>query len=43
LLNSQGARWPEAFRRSLGVALKDQEDIAYLEARIGEFLPGEAA
>jgi len=43
LLSEQGVRWPEAFRRSLGVALKDQEDIAYLEPRLGEFLPGEAA
>ncbi len=43
LLNGQGARWPDAFRRSIGVALKDQEDIAYLAPRLSEFLPGEAA
>lgn len=43
LLNSQGVRWPDAFRRAIGVALKDQEDIDFLASRIGEFLPGEAA
>jgi len=43
LLNAQGANWPDAFRRAIGVALKDQEDIAYLAPRLTEFLPGEAA
>ena len=27
LLDKGGARWPEAFRRSIGVALKDEEDL----------------
>ncbi len=43
LLNQQGAPWPEAFRRAIGVALKDQDDLAYMEPRLGQVLPGEAA
>ncbi|SLN64200.1 AAA family ATPase [Roseisalinus antarcticus] len=43
LLNAQGARWPEAFARAIGVALKDQDDIAYLAGRLPQLLPGEAA
>ena len=43
LLNRQGARWPDAFRRSIGAALKDHDDIAYLTPRMDELLPGEAA
>ncbi|MBW0004982.1 MAG: MoxR family ATPase [Hyphomicrobiales bacterium] len=38
LLNEQGARWPEAFRRSLGVVLKDEDDLAYLAPRIDTIL-----
>ncbi|WP_299549096.1 MoxR family ATPase [uncultured Tateyamaria sp.] len=43
LLNAQGASWPDAFRRAIGVALKDQDDLSYLGARLPELLPGEAA
>ena len=43
LLNAQGARWPEAFRRSIGVALKDHDDLTYLQGRLDTLLPGEAA
>ena len=43
LLNSQGVRWPEAFRRSIGVAVKDHDDLTYLEGRLDTLLPGEAA
>ncbi|MCV3273413.1 AAA family ATPase [Roseobacter sinensis] len=43
LLNDQGAPWPEAFRRAIGVALKDHDDLGYLESRLTELLPGEAA
>ena len=43
LLQQQGNPWPAAFRRAIGVALKDQEDLAYLGPRLAEFLPGEAA
>lgn len=43
LLNAQGARWPEAFARSIGVALKDHDDLAYMAPRLAQVLPGEAA
>ena len=43
LLNAQGARWPEAFRRSIGVALKDHDDLTYISDRLAAILPGEAA
>ncbi|MGR3436245.1 MAG: AAA family ATPase [Shimia sp.] len=33
-LASLGLAWPEAFRRSIGVVLKDQDDIAFLEPRL---------
>src|SRR6188472_3255149 len=34
LLNKGGARWPDAFRRSIGVALKDEEDLHYISPRL---------
>jgi MoxR-like ATPase len=34
LLNRGGARWPEAFKRSIRVALKDEEDLAYVSGRL---------
>lgn len=34
LLHEQGAPWPAAFRRAIGVALKDQDDIAFLAPRL---------
>ncbi|MEM8699583.1 MAG: MoxR family ATPase [Pseudomonadota bacterium] len=43
LLNVQGTPWPAAFRRAIGVALKDQDDLTYLAPRLEAFLPGEAA
>lgn len=43
LLNAQGARWPEAFKRSIGVALKDHGDLSYISERLAQVLPGEAA
>ena len=43
LLNSQGDPWPEAFRRSIGVALKDHDDLDYVAGRLDAILPGEAA
>ncbi|MEM6340697.1 MAG: MoxR family ATPase [Pseudomonadota bacterium] len=43
LLNQQGATWPDAFRRAIGVAIKDQDDLAYLGPRLDQILPGEAA
>lgn len=43
LLNAQGAPWPDAFRRAIGVALKDQDDLTYMAPRLEMILPGEAA
>ena len=43
LLHSQGNPWPEAFRRAIGVAVKDHDDLAYLEPRLDTILPAEAA
>lgn len=43
LLNAQGVRWPEAFKRSIGVALKDHDDLTYMADRLSTVLPGEAA
>ncbi|MEO1314016.1 MAG: MoxR family ATPase, partial [Pseudomonadota bacterium] len=43
LLNAQGAPWPAAFRRAIGVVLKDQDDLTYMAPRLAEVLPGEAA
>ncbi len=38
LLNEQGARWPEAFKRSLGVVLKDEEDLVHNAPKIDAIL-----
>jgi len=38
LLNEQGARWPEAFRRSLGVVLKDEDDLIQIAPKIDAIL-----
>jgi len=38
LLNEQGARWPDAFRRSLGVVLKDEDDFVHVSPRIDAIL-----
>ena len=43
LLHSQGTPWPEAFRRAIGVALKDHDDLSYMTPRLDAVLPGEAA
>ena len=32
LLHQRGARWPDAFKRAIGVALKDEEDLTYVRA-----------
>ena len=34
LLHKGGARWPDAFKRSIGVALKDEEDLHYISPRL---------
>jgi MoxR-like ATPase len=38
LLNEQGARWPDAFRRSLGVVLKDEDDFVHIAPKIDAIL-----
>ena len=38
LLNEQGSRWPEAFRRSLGVVLKDEDDLVQIAPKIDAIL-----
>jgi MoxR-like ATPase len=38
LLSEQGARWPEAFKRSLGVVLKDEDDLVHISPRIDAIL-----
>ena len=42
LLNEQGAPWPAAFKRAIGVALKDQDDLVFIAPRIDGML-GEIA
>lgn len=43
LLNAQGASWPDAFKRSIGVALKDHDDLEYTRHQLDELLAGTAA
>ncbi|PPD15232.1 MAG: ATPase [Methylobacterium sp.] len=38
-----GAPWPEAFRRSIGAALKDEEDLAFLRPRLDSLIAAVAA
>lgn len=38
LLNEQGASWPAAFRRAIGVALKDQDDLTFMEPKLDDLL-----
>lgn len=43
LLNQQGVAWPDAFVRSIGVALKDQDDLVYVSDKLSTILPGALA
>ena len=43
LLNKQGAPWPEAFKRAIGLAVKDEEDLRYLAPRIDALVAGAVA
>jgi MoxR-like ATPase len=38
VLNEQGARWPDAFKRSLGVVLKDEDDLVHIAPKIDAIL-----
>jgi MoxR-like ATPase len=42
-LASTGAPWPEAFRRSIGVAIKDEEDLSFVRPRLESIISGMAA
>ena len=43
LLQQGGASWPMAFRRAIGVAIKDQDDLAFLGDRLDAVITGLAA
>jgi MoxR-like ATPase len=43
LLVQTGTPWPDAFKRSIGVALKDEEDLAYMAPRLDAMIGGIAA
>ena len=36
MLAASGARWPLAFRRAIGAALKDEEDLAFVAGRLDD-------
>ena len=37
-IRETGTRWPLAFRRAIGVALKDEENLHFVEDRIDDVL-----
>lgn len=43
LLNSQGATWPDAFKRAIGVALKDHDDLQFIQPHLDSIVGGMAA
>ena len=43
LLHQRGARWPDAFKRAIGVALKDEEDLRFMAGRLDGLLAEAAA
>ena len=38
MLEKGGSPWPEAFRRALGVLVKDEEDIRFLDPELDRIL-----
>jgi hypothetical protein len=42
-LQRTGSPWPEAFRRSIGAALKDEEDLAHMRPRMEALIRAVAA
>jgi len=38
LLHAQGDPWPSAFRRAIGVALKDADDLAFMDQRLDDII-----
>ena len=43
VLHEQGADWPLAFKRAIGVALKDQDDLTFVADRLDDMLREAAA
>lgn len=43
LLNNQGASWPQAFARAIGVVLKDQDDLDFMAPQLDALLSESAA
>ncbi|WP_223425103.1 AAA family ATPase [Tateyamaria pelophila] len=43
LLNQQGAAWPQAFARAIGVVLKDQDDLEFMTPQLDALLSESAA
>ena len=43
LLHERGTPWPDAFRRAVGAALKDEEDMAFLGRRLDDIVRDAAA
>jgi hypothetical protein len=43
LLHQRGVRWPDAFKRAIGVALKNEEDLTYVSGRLDSILAEAAA
>ena len=43
VLASGGATWPDAFKRSIGVAIKDEEDLTLIAPRLDSIVMGAAA
>jgi MoxR-like ATPase len=43
LLHAQGAVWPTAFKKAIGVALKDQDDLTFIAGRLDGILRSAAA
>ena len=42
LLHQRGAPWPQAFRRAIGTALKDEDDLVHVAPRLDAILAGAA-
>jgi hypothetical protein len=38
LLHKGGVRWPDAFKRAIGVALKDEEDLGFIAPRLDQLI-----
>jgi MoxR-like ATPase len=43
VLASTGAAWPDAFKRSIGAVIKDEEDLAQIAPRLDAIITGVAA